>query len=163
MSGRLAVCVAVASMWGCELAVDAGTRVLVLAEADVDAAQAEEGGGGVDGNAGPDENAGPDGGTDVLASSADALEEVTTDAPTVPDCASTCMSQATSCQQACAATKSTCIAGCHGKDITTCQDQCNHTDMDCNGACSHQCTMCFMQASCAGSSSCSMPSSSGGG
>ena len=155
MSGRLAVCVAVASMWGCELAVDAGTRVLVLADAGADAAAAEEGGGGVE------VDAGPDGGTDVVASQGDAPPEATTDAPVVLDCASTCMSHATSCQQTCAATKSTCMGGCHGKDANACQDQCNQTDTGCNGACSNQCVACFLQAACAGSTSCSMPGSGG--
>ena len=149
MSRRLAVCLAIASfalLAGCELVVDDGTRVLastdagsdVAAEVGADIHASTEAGAGAD-EAGPPAEAG---GTDAG----------TTDVGTPPDCSS-CVGEAMSCQQACAAAQATCMSHCKGND-SGCAMGCAQQGMTCNDGCSGDCDTCFMKASCAGSNAC---------
>ena len=131
MTGRLAVCFAIATLAGCELVVDDGTRVLESVDAGRDSAPDE-----VDP---PAEAALPDtGGTDV---------------GTGPTCSSMCLSQAASCQQTCAAMLASCLSGCHGNG-SPCSGQCTEQDAACDSQCGNQCVSCFMQTMCAGSDAC---------
>ena len=140
VSLRLAACLAMAAMCGCELVVDEGTRVLASADAGGDAAS----------------EAGLDARTDVVEPPAEAgmPDTAATDVGAGQGCSSGCLKAATSCQQFCAATEASCLSDCHGHS-GPCQDQCTRTATTCNSGCSNQCLACFAKAACAGSSACS--------
>jgi hypothetical protein len=137
---RLAACFAIATLGGCELVVDDGTRVLVSADASRDS--------GVDVE------------TDVAMDEADPpveaglLDANGIDVGTGQDCSSGCLNEATSCQQACAATEATCLSGCHGNGNGACQGLCTQQEVNCDSECSNQCVSCFMKTMCAGPNAC---------
>lgn len=134
VSRSLAGCLALASLGGCELVVDEGTRVLASAEAGGDEMREASR------NESRDES-GP----------ADAAP---TDVGVERDCSSDCLPQSTSCLQTCASTQASCVSSCHGHGSGTCQDRCDQTEADCNDGCISTCVACFTRAACAGSSAC---------
>lgn len=140
MTRLLAACFAIATLGACELVVDDGTRVLVSSDASRDS--------GVDVE--------PDVGMAEPDSPIEAglLDTNWIDVGAGQDCSSGCLSQATSCQQACAAIEATCLSGCPGNGNGPCQGQCTQQDVNCDSQCGNQCVSCFMKTMCAGSDAC---------